>query len=128
MLGDIMIKRRDKILRTYLPAVNPIVSPHFDGKQLTFENAAVAVDVAKAPESYHASWFEFDNGTGNTRFLADATSVTTSIAAPVGLPISAGSFIAIDISASSKDNETWRKPIRTYCRRNPDRWQLVGRE
>ena len=26
-LADIMIKRRDKILKVYLPAVNPIVSP-----------------------------------------------------------------------------------------------------
>ena len=26
-IADIVIKRRDKILATYLPAVNPIVSP-----------------------------------------------------------------------------------------------------
>jgi hypothetical protein len=69
VLGDIMVKRRNKILGTYLPAVNPTVSPRFDGKRLTFENAAVAADVAKAPESYHASWVEYDNAIGNTRFL-----------------------------------------------------------
>jgi hypothetical protein len=102
VLADIMIKRRDKILRTYLPAVNPIVSSRFDGQQLTFENAAVAADVAKAPESYQAVWFEYDNPTGNIRFLSDSTSATTTIEAPVGLPTSEGSFIAVDISASSK--------------------------
>ena len=49
-IGDIMIKRRNKILRTYLPAVNPIVTPRLENNRLSFENAAVAADVAKAPE------------------------------------------------------------------------------
>ena len=31
-IGDIMIKRRDKILRTYLPAVNPIVTPRLEAQ------------------------------------------------------------------------------------------------
>ena len=127
-IADIMVKRRDKILRTYLPAVNPIVSPQFDGKRLTFDNAAVAADVAKAPESYDASWFEYDNPTGDTRFLSDSTSATTTIDAPVGLPTREDSFIAVDLSASSKEHETWRKPIRTYFRRSADGWQLVGLE
>ncbi|HMF59612.1 MAG TPA: hypothetical protein VK595_04540, partial [Vicinamibacterales bacterium] len=122
VLAGIMIKRRDTILRTYLPAVNPIVSPRFDGNRLTFDNAAVAADVAKAPESYDASWFEFDNPTGNTRLLSDSTSATTTIDAPVGLPTSENSFIAVDIAASSKEHEAWRKPIRTYFRRNADGW------
>jgi hypothetical protein len=128
VLADIMIKRRAKILRTYLPAVNPIVSPRFDGTRLTFENAAVVADVATAPESYHASWFEYDNPTGNSRFLLDSTSATTTIDAPVGLPTTADSFIAVDISATSKEHEAWRTPIRTYFRRNADGWQLVGLE
>ena len=128
VLAGIMIKRRDTILRTYLPAVTPIVSPRFDGNRLTFDNAAVAADVAKAPESYDASWFEFDNPTGNTRLLSDSTSATTTIDAPVGLPTSENSFIAVDIAASSKEHEAWRKPIRTYFRRNADGWQLVGLE
>ena len=46
-LGDVLIKRRDKILQAYLPAINPIVSPRLDGRQLTFENAAVKANVAK---------------------------------------------------------------------------------
>jgi hypothetical protein len=128
VLADIMITRRDKILRTYLPAVNPIVSPRFDGQRLTFENAAVVADVAKAPESYHASWFEYDNPTGSARLLSDSTSATTTIDAPAGLPTREDSFIAVDLSASSKEHETWRKPIRTYFRRSADGWQLVGLE
>jgi hypothetical protein len=127
-IGDIMIKRRDKILRTYLPAVNPIVTPRLENNRLSFDNAAVAADVAKAPESYQASWFEFDNPTGTTRFLSDSTSATTTIDAPAGLPTREDSFIAVDLSASSKEHEAWRKPIRTYFRRSADGWQLVGLE
>jgi hypothetical protein len=48
-LGDILIKRRDRVLRTYLPAVNPIVAPRLETNRLTFENAAVAAGVAEAP-------------------------------------------------------------------------------
>jgi hypothetical protein len=54
-LGDIMIKRRDKILATYLPAVNPIVSPRLENGRLTFDNAAVAAGVAKPPDTYRAA-------------------------------------------------------------------------
>ena len=36
--------------------------------------------------------------------------------------------IRVDISASSKEHEAWRKPIRTYFRRNSGGWQLVGLE
>ena len=41
-VADIMIKRRDKILKVYLPAVNPVVSARLDAEgRLTFDNAAV---------------------------------------------------------------------------------------
>jgi hypothetical protein len=127
-IGDIMIKRRDKILRTYLPAVNPIVAPRLENNRLSFENAAVDADVASAPEAYRAAWFEFDNTTGETRSLAATSSTTTTIAAPVALPTAAGSFILIELSANSREHEAWRRPIRTYFRLDADGWKLVGLE
>ena len=128
-IGDIMITRRDKIVRLYLPAVNPIVSPRLDAaNQLTFENAAVAVGVANAPDAYHAAWFEFDNATGVTRPLAETTSPTTTIAGPSGLPTLPDSFLAIDISADSPDHIAWREAVRTYFRRDREGWTLVGLE
>jgi hypothetical protein len=127
-LGDIVIKRRNTILKVYLPAVNPIVSPRLEGNRVTFENAAVAADAAKAPESYRAAWFEFDNATGGTRPLSETTSTTTSIEAPSGLPDAAGSFVAVDISADSKEQPAWRQPVRTYFRRDAAAWTLVGLE
>jgi hypothetical protein len=127
-IGDIMIKRRDKILRTYLPAVNPIVTPRLENNRLSFDNAAVAADVAKAPEVYRASWFEFDNATGESRPLSETSNATTTIDAPRDLPTAANSFILVEISADSKEHEAWRQPIRTYFRRDAEGRKLVGLE
>jgi hypothetical protein len=47
-IGDVLIKRRDRIASVYLTAVNPIVSPRLDANhRLAFENAAVAAGVVK---------------------------------------------------------------------------------
>jgi len=127
-LGDIMIKRRDKILWTYLPAVNPIVSPRLDDDQLTFENAAVNADVARAPETYRASWFQFDNATGETRALSETQSARTALPVPSGLPRSIGAYVEVDVSADSKEHPVWRQPVRTFFRREASGWKLVGLE
>jgi hypothetical protein len=127
-LGDILIKRRDKILKSYLPAVNPIVKPRLENNRLAFDNAAVAAHVAKAPEQYHAAWLQFDNATGTTRPLSETTSTTTDIEAPAGLPSAADSYIAVDLSADSAEHASWRKPIRTYFHREGGGWRLVGLE
>jgi hypothetical protein len=127
-IADILIKRRDKILRTYLPAVNPIVTPRLENDRLSFENAAVAADVAKTPERYRASWFQFDNATGEKRPLGETTSATTTMDAPRALPAGPGSFILVEISAESREYAAWKRPIRTYFRRQGAEWALVGLE
>jgi hypothetical protein len=128
-LADIMIQRRDKIVRTYLPAVNPIVTPRLDASgRLTFDNAAVTAGVAPPPQMYRASWFEFDNATGTTRPLSETSSATTTIEAPNGLPRTEGSFVAVDISADGTDHQAWRRPARAYFRRDGNDWKLIGFE
>jgi hypothetical protein len=127
-LGDVMLKRRAKILQAYLPAVNPIVKPRLENGRLSFENAAVDADVARTPELYHASWFQFDNATGETRPISETSSPTTTIEAPRGLPSADGSYVLVEISAESTEHPVWRQPIRTYFRAESDRWKLVGLE
>jgi len=128
-LGDVLIKRRDKILSVYLTAVNPIVNPRLDASgRLTLENAARDAGVASGQPTYRASWMRFDNLTGETTLLATTESETETIQAPAGLPTMVGSYIEVDISADLPAYPTWREPIRTYFRRTAQGWTLVGLE
>jgi hypothetical protein len=125
-LVDIMLKRRDKILRAYLPAVNPVVSPRLHETELTFDNAAVDADVARAPRAYRAAWFEFDNATSALRPLGESISGTTTMAVPAALPTGMGGFVAVDIASEGSEYPSWRRPVRVYFRRQPEGWKLVG--
>ena len=126
-LVQIMLKRREKILRAYLPAVNPIVAPRLNEK-LTFVNAAVDSDVARAPQTYRTAWFEFDNATSALRPLGQASGQRTTIDAPANLPTQTGSYVAVEIAADGTDYEAWRHPVRAYFRRQTEGWKLVGLE
>jgi hypothetical protein len=127
-LGDVLIKRRDKILSIYLTAVNPIVNPRIEQSGLTFENAAMAAGVTKAQPTYRAAWSAFDNATGETTPISTTESQTTTMAAPAGLPTTPGSYIQVDISAEVAAHPTWKRPITTHFRRTVQGWQLVGLE
>jgi hypothetical protein len=128
-LGDILIKRRNKIAAAYLTTVNPVVAPRLDAEnRLTFANAAVEADVAKGPSIYHTSWHAFDNATGETRQIADVDSHTVVVEGPRSLPDAIGSFVAVDISAPSDARPLWHRPARAYFRRAADGWRLVGLE
>ncbi len=128
-LGDVLIKRRDKIASIYLTAVNPIVDPRLDANgRLTFANAAFDAGVAKGPATYRASWLRFDNATGETQPISEAQSQTTTIEAPRDLSTASGSFVAVDLSAESQAHPTWKRPVRTTFRRGAQGWTLVGLE
>ena len=128
-LVSVLIKRRDAIGRTYLPAINPIVDPKLDASgTLTFDNAAVSAGFAKAPTRYVAVWSRFDNATSEKQRIGETQGTTMSMSAPRELPSADGSFIAIDISAESADHPTWREPIHVYFRRASTGWTLVGLE
>ena len=128
-LGDVLIKRRDKILSLYLTEVNPIVNPRLDASgRLTFENAAIAAGVVKGQPTYRASWMLFDNATSATKPLSSNDSQTTTLTAPAGLPTTAGSYIEVDISADLQAYPIWKEPIKTYFRRTAQGWTLVGLE
>jgi hypothetical protein len=128
-LASVLMKRRDKIGSTYLPAVNPIVDPRLDaGGYLTFGNAAVSAGFAQAPAAYRATWSTLDNATGETTRIGETESTTTSMNAPPNLPASAGSYIEVAIAAADQAHPSWHEPVRTYFRRTASGWTLVGLE
>jgi hypothetical protein len=126
MLSKTIRDRRDRILRTYLPAINPVVDPALQPEAgLTFGNAAVDAGVATPPASYRASWFVFDNATGETR----AIGATQAAAAPLPVPVlPASGFVKVELAAGLGAPEAWTRPVSIYFRRNNARWDLVGFE
>jgi hypothetical protein len=128
-LVDVLIKRRDKIGRAYLTAINPVVDPALDGAgQLTFGNAAVQYRFADPPESYTARWSTFDNNTGASSPIGDTTSREPRIQAPGGLPTAAGAFVRVELSATSAAYPAWAHPVVVHFRRFGSGWKLVGLE
>ena len=129
LLGDVLIKRRDKIKQVYLTAVNPIVNPRLDANgRLTVENAAVTGGVAQGTATYHAAWGVFDNATGQTRALSATQSATTALEAPAGLPTAPGTFVTVDVSIDSQAHQAWKQPAHITFRRDGGNWKLVGLE
>jgi hypothetical protein len=128
-LVQALAERRDAIGRAYLTAVNPIVDPVLAASgDLTFLNAAVDADVAKAPQGYRAEWYTFDNVTGATECFGESTGRTTELQAPAGLPQRDGAFVKVGLSAFGAEHASWTAPVQAYFHRQQGSWRLVGFE
>jgi hypothetical protein len=130
-LADVLIKRRDKIGKAYLPAVNPLVDFRLDASgELTFENAAVNAGFATAPRGgYEARWYRFDNSSGSAAPIGSpVVSPALRVSAPAGLPTGDGDFIKIEVAAIDPPVSSWTTPVQVYFRRLPSGWKLVGFE
>ena len=126
-LATVLMKRRDKILRAYLPAVNPLVDFSLTDTALTFTNAAVAAHVADECAGYEATWARFDNATGETTAVGNPTTGSAgTVSVPPGLPSAAGSFVKIQVRGIRPAIAAWSVPIDVYFRRTTNGWTLVG--
>jgi hypothetical protein len=129
LLGDVLIKRRDKIAKAYLPKVNPLTMLALSGAgELTFVNAAVRYAGEEAPAGgYEATWERFDNATGSTSDIGTTPATKSeSLKAPAGLPAAAGAFVRVGIRASGPPHEIWAEPLQAYFRKDAGGWTLVG--
>jgi len=129
-LAATIIARRDKVVRAYLPAVNPIVNPRLEtsgaGAELNFDNAAVWTNAAPPPAGYHAAWFEFDNASGQTRPLGETSGAGLALVAPSALPSSPGAIVQVNVAADASAPHAWQKPVHLFFRRTTGGWTLVG--
>ena len=130
LLADILIKRRDKIAKAYLPKLTPLTRFALAGGKLTFENAATRYAGLPEPDGgYRAEWFEFDNATGASRPIgAPVTAQAASFAAPSGLPASDGAYVKVALTAPDSKHPAWSHPVDVYFRRQGGGWTLVGVE
>jgi len=130
-LTDVLIARRDKVARAYLPAVNPLIDFALsDEGTLTFANAAVDNRMADAPAAgYRARWALLDNTTGATRTLsAETAGVALHLRAPAGLPTADGTYLRVDVAAVGASQPAWATPVHVTFRRSSHGWTLVGVE
>ena len=120
-------ERRDAVLRTWLTGVNPIVDARLaaDGT-LTFSNAAVSANVAKAPQAYVVSWSRFDNGSGaHTSVGEPQKSPELRAKAPSSL-LQGADFVGAAIKTEHPEYPSWGQPVQVYFRRTGSGWKTVG--
>jgi hypothetical protein len=121
-----LIKRRDKVVAAWLNQVCPVVEPVLNGDgRLTFENVAVTVQAATAPESYQLQWFQFDNAANTRTPAGEATSASPGGRVPAGL-LESGEYVGVSITA--RQQAGWARPAVFVFRRSTSAWLLVGVE
>jgi hypothetical protein len=129
-ISSTLIKRRDKVLATWLNQVNPVVDVKLgaDGA-LTFENAAVNAKVATAAGGYSLRWFRFDNAADVRTEVGDPEIITAMRGqAPPALLSTAGDYIGVTITGTHVDHPGWARPAVFYFRRAGAGWETVGVE
>ena len=129
-LIETLLARKSKVLMAWLNGTNPVVEPALSASgELTFENAAEAVGVAKAADRYTLAWSRFDNATGTHEPVGDEQSVTAPKAqAPAALLASQPDYISVRVSAIKAERPEWAQPVQIYFRRSGAGWMLVGLE
>ena len=121
-----LIQRRNKVLKAWLTAVNPLVDFALgaDGA-LTFTNAAIAAGLATPPEEYRARWSRFDNATGATTNAIEGTATGTRMLAPPQV-VADAEFVQVEIASPHPQYSAWKAPVIVHFRRHSAGWVLVG--
>jgi hypothetical protein len=129
LLGDVLIKRRDKIGRVYFSRINPLVRFALSNSGvLTFENPSVRAGFAPK-QRYQAVWASFNNSTGEARQIGSAAaSQEESVQGPGELPRGDQAFVKVSIRAAEPPHAAWATPVDVYFRQAGGAWKLVGVE
>ena len=131
VLSELIARRRDKVLRTWLNQVNPVVDFTLDdGGRLRFRNAAVDARAATPAQGYVVSWSRFDNATGMHTAVGGETMLTeTAGDAPAEFrSVTAGDYVAVKVVARHPQQRDWASPVTVYFRRTSSGWDTVGLE
>jgi hypothetical protein len=124
-VADALIGRRDRIAKSWLTKITPLVSPTLVEGRLQFANAAVDARVARPPAHYVVQWQRFDNDTGtHTDIGAPVNGGTADATLPAEL--ADDRFVAARVHAVHPEYRHWATPVAFYFRRDGDRWTPVG--
>jgi hypothetical protein len=130
-MTETLIKRRDKVVNTWLNGVNPAVDLSLTASgQLTWANAAVNAGVADPPSNYTLQWFRFDNTTNTRADVGEpqTASAATATAPPAFMQTAVGEYVGVEMSATHAVHRAWAKPATFHFRRDADGWTWVGAE
>jgi hypothetical protein len=128
-IASTLIMRRDKVLRTWLAGVNPVVDVSLSNAgELTFRNAAVDAGHAKSPSGYRVSWAGFNNATREVQPASEATWPVNQTRGPIDLTAAPGGYVRVSIAATGDVPTSWTRPVHAYFRRVDTGWTLVGFE
>ena len=127
-LGDVLIKRRDRIGRTYLTRLNPIVDPALDASgTLTFGNAAVEHRLRRPPAGVPRRMVHLrQRHRANAADRRDERRTLTAAGAGRPARLSLAAYIQVEISANHPTHPSWKQPVRVFFRRQAAGWKLVG--
>ena len=129
-MTEVLLKRQEKVLRTWLTGVNPVVELALgESGELTFENAAEKAGVASPAHAYVVQWSRFDNTTGTATNVGQAQEhAAAKFMAPADLVASArqGDYVEVTIAARHAEHAAWMIPVTAHFRRGTNRWELVG--
>ena len=122
-----LITRRDKVLRTWLTGVNPVVDPQLSAAGvLTFDNAAVSAGVASAPAGYVLTWSRFDNATDSALGVPQEQRVSGPRADAPPAMLQGSDYVSVAIQTMHADFPGWAAPVVVYFRQGTGGWQPVG--
>jgi hypothetical protein len=127
-ITETLIKRRDKVLDTWLTACNPLVdfALSADGT-LTFGNGAAGR--VPPPAGFTIAWARFDNPTRTATAVGTPERTTAMRAqAPAALVAAATrpEFIQVSIGVDHPQFPAWARPVVVHFRRAAAGWELVG--
>lgn len=124
---SVLIQRRDKIARTWLTALNPVVDFRLaaDGT-LTFTNAAVVAGAATPGVRYTLTWSRFDNATGAHDQVGGETRLTEPRAQAPRAVLGGSDYIAVAVRTEQAGRPAWARLVQVYFRRVAGGWLTVG--
>ena len=136
-LGDVLIQRRDKVVKHWIVATNPLddftVRRSPFGWELSFDNAALRVGAASGGSSYQVQWSRLDNLSGREESSGEALELGEP---RISVPDSAWGpeddlgdrYAVASIRTLHPDFPGWSEPVVVSLRDRKGEVQLVGIE
>lgn len=124
-----IIERRQKVLRTWLTAVNPLADPRLDASgTLEFEDSAAAAGIVTGAR-YLVGWQHFDNVLGEGEIIGSEVEVREPRARAPLDALDGREFVSVSVRTLHPDYPQWaQQPVKMYFRREGAGWRAVGLE